>query len=330
MPISLKDIAASLGAETLGDASLLVDRLAEPLEAREGDLALAVVPKFSEHLKASAARAAVVWQGADLSELGLDGAIVAPRGRLAMAVLTRLMDDEPSFPNGPDIHPMSAIDPSAVIGKGARIGAFVSIGPGTVIGDNATLHAGVRIGANVRIGSGFTAQMGAAIGGDGFSFTTSGPSNVERAVRSRPGVPLDPMDGAWHRIHSLGGVKIGDNVEIGANSTVDAGTIRATRIGNGCKIDNLVQVGHNVILGEDCLLCAQAAIAGSSVLGARVILGGKSGVADNLTIGRDVVAGGGAIVLADVADGIFVSGHPAQPTHEYRAGLKALRRLIKR
>jgi UDP-3-O-[3-hydroxymyristoyl] glucosamine N-acyltransferase len=125
-------------------------------------------------------------------------------------------------------------------------------------------------------------------------------------------------------------VKIGDNVEIGANSTVDAGTIRATRIGNGCKIDNLVQVGHNVILGDDCLLCAQAAIAGSSVLGARVILGGKSGVADNLTIGRDVVAGGGAIVLADVADGIFVSGHPAQPTHEYRAGLKALRRLIKR
>ncbi|KAG1655715.1 UDP-3-O-acylglucosamine N-acyltransferase [Nymphon striatum] len=329
MPISLKDIAASLGAEILGDASLLVERLAEPREAREGDLALAVAPKFSAQLAASAARAAVVWEGADLSALGLVGAIVAPKGRLAMAGLTQMMDDDPSFPEGPAIHPMTVIDPSAVIGTGARIGPFVSIGAGSIIGDNATLHAGVKIGANVRIGDHFIAQMGAVIGGDGFSFATSGPSNVERAVRARPGVPLAPIDGTWHRIHSLGGVEIGDDVEIGANSTVDAGTIRATRIANGCKIDNLVQVGHNVVLGEDCLLCAQAAIAGSSVLGARVILGGKSGVADNLTIGRDVVAGGGAIVLSNVEDGVFVSGHPAQPTHEFRAGLKALRRLIK-
>jgi UDP-3-O-[3-hydroxymyristoyl] glucosamine N-acyltransferase len=330
MPQSLKELAASLGAETLGDASLLVDRLAEPLEAREGDLALAVAPKFAADLKASAARAAVVWPGADLTDLGLNGAIVAPRGRLAMAGLTQAMDDDPSFPDGPTIHPMSVIDPTAEIGEGARIGPFVSVGPHTVIGKNATLHAGVKIGAHVRIGDGFVAQMGAVIGGDGFSFTTSGPSNVERAVRARPGVPLEPTDGTWHRIHSLGGVEIGDNVEIGANSTVDAGTIRATRIGSGCKIDNLVQVGHNVILGEDCLLCAHAAVAGSSVLGARVILGGKSGVADNLVLGRDVVAGGGAIVLGNVPNGTFVSGHPAQPTHEYRAGLKALRRLIQR
>lgn len=326
---SLKTIAASLGAETLGDASLLVGRLAEPLGARAGDLALAVAPKFAAHLKASAARAAVVWPGADIADLGLDGAIVAPRGRLAMAGLTQLMDDEPNFPDGPAIHPMTVIDSTAQIGAGARIGPFVSVGPHTIIGANATLHAGVRIGARVRIGDGFIAQAGAAIGGDGFSFTTDGPSNVERAVRARPGVPLDPMDGTWHRIHSLGGVEIGDSVEIGANSTVDAGTIRATRIGSGVKIDNLVQVGHNVVLGEDCLLCAQVAVAGSSVLGARVILGGKAGVADNLTIGRDVVAGGGTVILSDVADGLFVSGHPAQPTHQYRAAQKALRKLSK-
>lgn len=334
MPQTLKNLAASLGAETLGDASILVDRLAEPLEARAGDLALAVAPKFAENLKASAARAAVVWSGASLTELGLDGAIVAPRRRLAMAGLTQAMDDDPTFANGPAIHPMSVIDPTAQIGTGARIGPFVAVGPEAVIGENATLHAGVVIGARVRIGDRFIAQAGAAIGGDGFSFTTDGPSNVERAVRARPGVPLDPplksADGTWHRIHSLGSVEIGNDVEIGANSTVDAGTIRATRIGNGVKIDNLVQVGHNVVLGEDCLLCAQAAIAGSSVLGARVILGGKAGVADNLTIGRDVVAGGGSVILSNVPDGTFVSGHPAQPTHEYRAGLKALRRLIKR
>ena len=137
------------------------------------------------------------------------------------------------------------------------------------------------------------------------------------------------MNGTWHRIHSLGGVDIGDHVEIGANSTIDSGTIRATQIGNGVKIDNLVHVAHNVILGEDCLLCAQVGVAGSSVLGARVIMGGQSGVADNLTIGRDVVVGGGAGVLANISDGIFVSGYPAQPSHEYRAGLKAVRRLAK-
>lgn len=347
MPYRLKDLAASLGAETLGDASIVVERLAEPAEAGVDDLALAVAPKFADQLKASKARAAVVWAEADLTDLDLDGAIVAPRGRLAMAGLTQAMDDDPTFAGPAGIHPTAIIDPTAQVGEGAQIGPFVvigagvgigpqariaahaTIGPDTQIGARVTLFAGVKIGARVRIGADFIAQAGAAIGGDGFSFTTEGPSNVERAVRQRPGVPLDPMDGTWHRIHSLGGVEIGDAVEIGANSTIDAGTIRATRIGHGVKIDNLVQVGHNVVLGDDCLLCAQAAVAGSSVLAPRVILGGKSGVADNLTLGRDVVAGGGAVILSDVPDGTFVSGHPAQPTHLHRAGVKALRRLIK-
>ncbi len=348
MPQTLKDLAASLGAETLGDASLLVDRLAEPLEARAGDLALAVAPKFAEHLKASAARAAVVWPGASLTELGLDGAIVAPRGRLAMAGLTQRMDRNLAFDGQSGVHPSALIDPTSTLGedvvigpfvvigpnshiaKGCKIGAHVSIGAECEIGPRSQLHAGARIGPNVVLGSDCIVQMGAAIGGDGFSFTTAGPSNVERAIRQRGGAPLDAHDdGTWHRIHSLGGVVIGDHVEIGANSTIDAGTIRATRVSDGVKIDNLVQVGHNVILGEDCLLCAQAAVAGSTVLGPRVILGGKSGVADNLTLGRDVVVGGGGIVLGNVADGTFVSGHPAQPTHEHRAGVKALRRLSK-
>ena len=347
MSKTLKDLAESLGAETLGDASLLVDRLAEPSEAGVGDLALAIAPKFAEQLKASLARAAVVWAGADLDALGLNGAIIAPYSRLAMVGLTQAMDDNPAFSIEPAIHPSAVIDETAVIGTGARIGPFVAIGARSRVGSNAriaahvsigaesiigvstTLHTGVKIGARVFIGDSFIAQPGAVIGSDGFSFTTKGPSNVERAIRARPGVALEPMNGTWHRIHSLGGVDIGDHVEIGANSTIDSGTIRATQIGNGVKIDNLVHVAHNVILGEDCLLCAQVGVAGSSVLGARVIMGGQSGVADNLTIGRDVVVGGGAGVLANVSNGIFVSGYPAQPSHEYRAGLKAVRRLAK-
>ena len=349
---SLQEIAAELGAETQGDATLTVERLAEPGAAGPDDLAMALTPKFADQLVAGRARAAVIWPDADIGALGLEGAIVAPRGRLAMAGLTEIMDDDPVFAGLSGHHSTAVIDPTAqvpgdavigplvvigagvVLGPGARIGPHVSIGPGARIGAGATLHAGVRIGARVHIGARFIAQPGAVIGGDGFSFTTMGPSNAERARRQRGGRPLDPpsdpeVEGRWHRIHSLGGVEIGDDVEIGANSTVDAGTIRATRIGNGVKIDNLVQVGHNVVLGADCLLCAHVAVAGSSVLGARVILGGKAGVADNLKVGRDVVAGGGAVILSDVGDGLFVSGHPAKPTHAHRAEQRALRRLVR-
>lgn len=345
MPHLLKDLAAALGAQTLGDDSLTVHRLAEPLAAGRDDLALAVAPKFADHLKASQARAAVVWAEADLAELGLEGAIIAPRGRLAMAGLTAAFDDDPAFSGAPGIHPSAVIDPSAqigagaeiapfvvigsqvTIGAGARIASHVSIARETTIGANATLHAGVRIGARIKIGDRVVIQPGAVLGGDGLSFTTSGPSNIERAVRARPGATLDPIDGTWHRIYSLGGVEIGDNVEIGSNTTIDAGTIRATRIGDGCKLDNMVHVGHNVVLGQDCLLCAQSGIAGSTVVGDRVILGGQAGVADNITIGRDVVAAGAAVVVHSVPDGVFVNGHPAQPVHEYRARQKALRRL---
>lgn len=350
MPLSLKDIAASLGAQTLGDDTLLVGRLAEPARAGEGDLALAIAPRFAADLKASKARAAVVWAGADLEELGLRGAIVGPSdaqsSRVIMAGLTRMLDDDPTFAGAAGIHSTAVIDPNAQIapdavigpfvviaagvqiGPKARIAAHVTIAPAASIGAGATLYAGVRIGARVVIGSGFIAQPNVVIGADGFSFSNSGPSNVERAVRQRGDAPLAPPDdGTWHKIHSLGTVIIGDNVEVGANSTIDAGTVRATEVGSGTKIDNLVQVGHNVIVGRDCLLCAQAAIAGSTRLGDRVIMGGKSGVADNLTVGRDVVIGGGAIVLSSVADGLFVAGHPAKPSGQHRAEQKALRNL---
>ncbi len=348
MPHSLKNIAASLGAETLGDASLLVERLAEPLEAGPNDLALAVAPKFADQLIQSKARAAVVWPGADIAELGLDGAIVAPRGRLAMAGLTQLMDVDRSAHGAPEIHPTAVIDPAArmgarvscgpfvvvgpaaVIGEGARIGSHVSIGAGVTIGAEAVIGPGVRLQPGVRIGDRVVLHPNVVLGGDGFSFTTEHPNNVERAMRLRGAQTLTPpQDHRWHRIHSLGGVEIGDDVEIGSGSTVDAGTIRATRVGDGTKIDNLCHVGHNVIIGRDSLLCGQVAVAGSAVVGDRVILGGKSGVADNITIGNDVVAGGAAAVFQSVPDGTFVSGNPAQPTHEHRAGIKALRRLIK-
>jgi len=181
----LEDLAKQLDARLLGKPSLLVRRLAEPAEAGPDDLALAISPKFADDLKASKARAAVVWDGADIDALGLEGAIVVRAGRSAMVGLTEAMDDTPAFSGVHTIHPTAVIDPSAKIGGRAEIGPFVVIGPNveigedariashvsigreSVLGDFATLHAGVKIGARVRIGDGFIAQPGVAIGGDG-------------------------------------------------------------------------------------------------------------------------------------------------------------------
>jgi len=166
------------------------------------------------------------------------------------------------------------------------------------------------------------------MGGDGFSFVTAAPSNVEKARETLGEGALEvPEDPTWHRIHSLGGVMIGDDVEVGANACVDAGTIRPTRVGEGTKIDSLVQVGHNVVVGAHCLLCAQAGVAGSTVIGDRVVVGGKAGIADNIKIGDDVVLGGGSVVLSNVPAGRVMMGYPATKMQTHIESYKALRRL---
>ncbi len=343
MAHSVKDIAAALGAEAFGAVDLLVDGASEPSSAGPRDLALAMTPAYGDALEQGQARAAVVWPGADWQGLGLQAAIIAPRARLAMAGLTQMLDRD--LPRD-GVSPHAAIDPSAQIGKNVTIGAFCVVGPDAVIGDNTwiadqvsigegveigtdcQIHAGVRLRRGVHLSARVILQPNVAIGGDGFSFVTAEPSNVEKARETLGEGEIEiPDDPTWHRIHSLGGVTIGDDVEIGANSCVDAGTIRPTRIGAGTKIDSLVQVGHNVIVGEHCLLCAQAGVAGSTVIGDRVVVGGKAGVADNLIVGDDVVLGGGSVVLSNVPKGRVMMGYPATKMQTHIEGYKALRRL---
>ncbi len=343
MVIRVGQIARELGAEVFGDETILIHDLAEPSMATARDLALAMSSKYEAALATSNARAAVVWNGADWQALGLEAALVVPRPRLAMAGLTQVF--EPGL-EVKGVHPTAIIDPSAEIGEGTHIGPFCMIGAGVRIGvdswvgahtsianganigERSILFDGVRIGRRVQIGARAVLQPNCVIGADGFSFVTVQPSNEERAFSMAGRVPLEPPEDAKrHRIHSLGGVLIGDDVEVGANSTIDAGTIRATQVGSGTKIDNLVQVGHNVIVGRDCVLCAQSAVAGSARLGDRVVMGGKSGIKDNITIGSDVVLAGGAIVLANVPNGRFMMGYPALEMPQFRAREKALRRL---
>lgn len=342
MTHTIAEIAAALGAEAAGDLSFRVAGAAEPAQAGPSDLALAMAPRWAGGLAQGAARAAVLWPGADWQALGLRAAIFVGRPRLAMAGITRTLDDGPAI--APGVHPMTALDPSATIAEGAAIGPFVSvgagarigarariaghvsIGAGAVIGDDALILDGVRIGAGVVIGHRFVAQPGAVIGGDGFSFVTPEKSGVEE-IRETLGIRGAIRPQSWERIHSLGGVEIGDDVEVGANACIDRGTIRATRIGRGTKIDNLVQVAHNVTVGQDCLLCGQVGIAGSSRIGDRVVLGGQTGVVDNIFVGDDVITGAGTLIMTNAPAGRVLLGYPAVRMDTQVQINKALRRL---
>lgn len=342
MAHTIQQIAEAVGGTAHGQTDLVITGVAEPADAGPQDLALAMRPAFADQLGQGKARAAMLWSDADWDSYGVQAAVLVARPRLAMAVLTASLDPGQRYPGG--------IDPSAMIESSARIGANVSIGPMTYvgadaeIGDNsiigpqcyvgsgatlgvgALLHAGVRIMARVRIGDRFRASPGVVVGADGHSFVTPEESAVEQA-RASLGTDVTAAAQAWTRIHSLGAVIIGDDVELGANTTIDAGTIRPTEIGNGVKIDNLCQIGHNVRIGNDCLFSAQTGVAGSTVVGNNVILGGHVGVSDNITIGDNVVVGGGSKILSKVPAGRVMLGYPATKMDQNLEIYKLQRRL---
>jgi UDP-3-O-[3-hydroxymyristoyl] glucosamine N-acyltransferase len=338
----LRDIAAALGADAAGDLDLVIARASEPATAGQHDLALAMEPRYAGGLALGQAKAAVLWMGADWQGLGLKAAIFAPRPRFAMAGLTRHLDTGPAIAAG--IHPMAVVDPTAQIGEGAAIGPFVMIGANVVLGprvriashvsiaENAVVGAdalilqGARIGARVVIGDRFICQPGAVVGADGFSFVTPEKSGVEQ-IRETLGHRDDIRAQSWTRIHSLGSVTIGDDVELGANSCIDRGTIRDTVIGSGTKFDNLVHIAHNVQIGRDCLFCGMVGVAGSVVIGDRVVLGGQVGVSDNIFIGDDVIAGAGTLMLTNAPAGRVLLGYPAMKMDTHIDLQKALRRL---
>jgi len=342
MRYTVAEIAAALEAEVVGDADLVISRLAEPGMARADDLALASNPKYAQALTEGGARAALLWPDADWQTMGLAAAIRPKRPRFAMSRLTAMMDPGQGF--GAGIHPSAVIDlsaqlgadvavgPNAVIGAGAQIGDGSIIGPQcfvgaqTVLGPRAFLREQVSIGARVRIGADFIGQPGCRIGGDGFSFVTPEKSGVEQ-VRESLGDQGDSQGQPWARIASLGSVVIGDEVEVGANAAIDAGTIRPTRIGNRTKIDNLVHIGHNVVIGNDNLICGQVGIAGSVTVGNFVVMAGQVGISDNLTVGNNVVLAAACKVMSSVRDGKVMLGYPAVEMKTHLESYKNTRRL---
>jgi UDP-3-O-[3-hydroxymyristoyl] glucosamine N-acyltransferase len=222
---------------------------------------------------------------------------------------------------GAHVHPSARLENGVTIDPGAVIGPRAEIGARTVIAAGATIGPDVKIGRDCTIGPGAAivhaligdrviVHSGARIGQDGYGYVLG--------LKGREKIP------------QLGRVIVQDDVEIGTNTTIDRGGVRDTVIGEGCKIDNLVQIGHNVVIGRHCILAGQAGISGSVTVGDYAVLGGKVGIADHLTIGEGAVFAGGSGVLSNIPAGERWGGYPARPVREWLRGQALLRRLIGR
>ena len=338
------EIAETLGGEVQGDPDLVIERAVQPdLADGRNDLAVALMPDFLAALATTKAAAALVPANVTDIEIAAETIIRVPAGRKTLPVLSALLRRRPSVNEG--VHPSSFIGDNVTLGKGVRIGPLCVIGDGVVIGDDTVIvsqatiseqaeigagsfiNSGVRIGVGVKVGARAVIHPNAVLGADGFSFHPVDPGNVEAAQATGNVSDDKDRDSTLLKNESLGSVVVGDDVEIGASSAIDSGTLKPTRVGRGTKIDDLVMIGHNVQIGEDCILCAQVGIAGSTIVGDRVTLGGQAGVGDNLKIGDDAIIGATAAVGTPVPPGGIYHGTPAIPRKQAVRDLQNIRRL---
>jgi UDP-3-O-[3-hydroxymyristoyl] glucosamine N-acyltransferase len=341
---TLGEIATYVGGEMRGDASIPINRVVHPALARgDSDLALVLSPSAAS-LLASGKIANAVLPEAIESRL-TPNQIIVRRPRLVLARLLELFDRPVHV--SPGVHPSAVIDPTARIGRHVSIGPFCWIGPETrvgddsrlvshisvgaevEIGDNTLVHAGVCIGDRCRIGSRVIIQPNATIGGDGFAYVTPEPGSIESA---RATGEVKSFNHELVRINSIGNVVIEDDVEIGAGTCLDRGTLGETRVCRSSKLDNLVQVGHNVTIGTNCLIVAQVGLGGSSKVGHRAVLGGQVGLPDHLTIGDDALIQAQAGITTHVAPRAIVIGTPAESKRDFleqQINIKRLPRMLR-
>ncbi len=328
-----KDIAEALAGRLDGDGAMEIDRIVHPARAeRLSDLALAISPNAVAALGGSKAQAVVVSADHPVPPGSYRAIIAISEGRIALANLTALFDRGPEHVEG--VHPTAVVAPDAKLGPKVSIGAFavvgarsrigagtlilpqVTIGADVAIGAQSLVHAGARIGDRCVIGDRVIVHPNAVIGSDGFSFA---PDLMSTAVFA-PGVTLT-------RVHSLGNVVIGDDVEIGAGTTIDRGTYGPTVIGEGTKIDDQVMIAHNCRIGRHNVLCAQVGIAGSTTSGDYVVMAGQVGVRDHVHIGDRAVLLARSGVINDIPDDAHMVGIPATPEREQMIKQAALAKL---
>lgn len=329
MEIALRELAELVGGRLTGDPDLLIRGAGTLRDVQAGEITLVDRQKLAPQLTASAAAAAVVCEG--FSPVGLPHISVANVHAAFALIVRRFRPAAPAGPSG--VNPAADIDPTAriaanvTISAGATIGADVEIGEGTVVHAGARILAGCRLGRNVtvfpnavlyedtRVGNRVIIHANAVIGAYGFGYETA---------QGR------------HRLSAqVGYVELGDEVEVGACSTIDRGTYGATFVGEGTKIDNQVMIAHNCRIGRHNLLCSHVGIAGSSTTGDHVVLAGQVGVRDHVNIGDRVVVGAQSGIMCDLPSDAHYLGSPAIPERDEirivaaRAKLLEIRRQIK-
>lgn len=323
---SIQEINEVLKGVIVGDTALKITAPEQLELASASEISFIGNKKYEKLWETSKACAAVVNEDISI-EPGENRAFIKVKNAdLAMSqVLTLFAPPTPLFST--DIHPTALVDITAIIGNGTRIGAGSYIGPKVELGENVTIYPNVtildecKIGNNTIIWSGAVVrercQMGngciihpnATIGADGFGF--------------RP----DPEIGLV-KIPQIGNVVLGNNVEIGANTCIDRGKFSSTVLGDGCKIDNLVQIGHNSRLGKFCIMAGNSGLAGSVTLGNGVIIGGSASIKDHTTIGDGAIVGAGSGVVADIPAGKTMLGYPAVEARDALKQWAILKRLV--
>ena len=324
-----KEIAGAVGARVIGDGAVEVTWARSVASADEHSLTFVEDAKWLP--EALASRAAVLIAGEFAAEASGKTLLIAAHPKLAFARAAALL--HPAEKSGGDIHVTAVIDPSAKIGRDATVGphsvveAAAAIGERTIVGANCTIGAGVRIGEDSIIKSGVTiypgtelgnrviVHSGAVLGSDGFGY-----------VRDRG-------TSRYEKFPQIGRLVIGNDVEIGANTTIDRGALDETVIGDGVKLDNMVHIGHNVRVGRNVVIAAQTGISGSVEILDNVVIGGQVGIGDHVRIEEGVILGSSAGVLPHKVikgNGIIFWGTPARPLREYLKELAALSRLAKK
>lgn len=320
MPFTAAEIATHLGGEVVGNPATQLNGFAPADRAQAGDLTFAENEEFLRSAAQSAASAIIVGEQVKIVGKVL---IRVANARIAFAKALALFFPEPVLPAGihptavvaatAQIDPTAHIGPGCVVGQRTRVGARAVLHAGDVVGDdcrlgedtvlfpNVTLYARSELGNRVRV------HAGTVIGSDGFGYVQD--------------------KGIHRKVPQIGNVIIGDEVEIGANVTIDRGALGPTAIGKGTKIDNLVQIAHNVQIGEHCLVVAQVGIAGSTRLGNYVVLAGQVGLAGHLKLGHQVTVAAQSGVMHDIPDGATWLGSPAQPDRLAKRQMIAMQQL---
>jgi UDP-3-O-[3-hydroxymyristoyl] glucosamine N-acyltransferase len=306
--LPLGSIVAALGGELHGDAALRIDGLAPLESAGPAQLSFLSNPRLRQHLESTRAGCVIVAPALREAASERGACIVADDPYLYFARLTQLWKREHARPAGPPIHPSAVVDPSAELGAGVRIGPLCVVERGARLGAGTELKSRVTIGEDCVLGERCVVQPGAVIGGDGFGFA--------------------PHDGAWEKIEQLGSVRIGVDVEIGANTCIDRGALADTVIEDGVKLDNLIQVGHNVRIGRHTAVAGCVGIAGSANIGAHCTIGGAAMILGHLTLGDRVNISAGSFVARSILKpGLYTGIFPIDDNAAWEKNAATLKQL---